>query len=322
MGAALFFYAMPLPDYVKWPLIIFSVGVGAALAFLPFDGRPLDRMIIVFFKAVYSPTQYIWRKNPTVPDYFNFTRKAEAQVDPAEQERLRLRKNLGEYLRSLPGQTDPAALNPTELEFVKTVTNMYDQVAPSAQVQPGIEVPIHPQMKVTSHKLKPLEEISEHVAEEAHLNEPPSVPQIEPVAVVTTPEPVATPVPVDPQSQVSQPYMESALHLTADTSQTQQAKTNTHLPIPKPPTTPNTLVGMVIDSLGKIVENAVIEVRDSHNIPVRALKTNSLGQFFSASPLSNGVYQLVTEKPDLNFDIVSVELKGEIVAPLEINAAV
>src|SRR5690606_18955636 len=102
IGVGVFFYSLPIPDFVRWPLVVVSVLIGAALAFMPFDGRPLDRMVIIFFRAIYSPTQYIWRKTPQVPSYFSFTAKPSGKIDELALERQRLRKNLDEYLNTLP----------------------------------------------------------------------------------------------------------------------------------------------------------------------------------------------------------------------------
>ena len=101
---------------------------------------------------------------------------------------------------------------------------------------------------------------------------------------------------------------------------TVKAKVSPRLPIPAPPTQPNILVGMVLDKKGELVEGAILEIRNSQGVPVRALKTNQLGQFTIATPLENGVYEIETEKKGLKFDIIKVEVKGEIIKPIEIRA--
>ena len=55
-------FSLPIPALFKWPLVIFFASLGAALAFLPVEGRPLSQWIIAFFKSIYSPTIYTWQK--------------------------------------------------------------------------------------------------------------------------------------------------------------------------------------------------------------------------------------------------------------------
>src|SRR3972149_5145251 len=56
------FYILPLFIFIKIPLALAFGALGAALAFLPVGGRPMDVMIKNFFKAVFSPTQYVYQK--------------------------------------------------------------------------------------------------------------------------------------------------------------------------------------------------------------------------------------------------------------------
>ena len=91
------------------------------------------------------------------------------------------------------------------------------------------------------------------------------------------------------------------------------------LPFPSTPDQPNVLVGMVIDKNNKIVEGAIVEIKDEGNDTVRAMRTNKLGQFRTVSPLHDGQYQINVEKPDLNFDIMKIQLNGEIILPIEVR---
>src|SRR5258708_15557169 len=72
------FYATGLPGLIKWPLILFSAGSGAALAFVPFEERPLERWIIAFFRSVYSPTLFYWRKQENVKYFQDESAEANA----------------------------------------------------------------------------------------------------------------------------------------------------------------------------------------------------------------------------------------------------
>jgi len=99
-----------------------------------------------------------------------------------------------------------------------------------------------------------------------------------------------------------------------------EAKINPELLIPTPPTRPNLIVGMVLDQEGKIMEGAILEIRNTQGIPVRALRTSRLGQFMIATPLPDGLYEIETEKEGYQFDIIKIEAKGEIIKPIEIRA--
>lgn len=89
-----------------------------------------------------------------------------------------------------------------------------------------------------------------------------------------------------------------------------------------PPTTPNIITGVIMDASGASLANVLITVKDLRATPLRALKTNNLGQFFTSTPLGNGTYVLEVEDPkkQFAFDLVELKLTGNIVQPLEITA--
>ncbi len=83
---------------------------------------------------------------------------------------------------------------------------------------------------------------------------------------------------------------------------------------------PNTLSGVVRSKEGKGMENVLLIIKNDRRDPVRAIKTNAIGQFILTSPLVNGSYTIEVspiEGKDLTFDIISVQLKGELVPPME-----
>lgn len=67
---ALAIYSTKIYGFIKWPLMFFVVLVGIAFAFLPFKERPLSAWIVSFFKAIYSPTEFAWKRYDTLPQYF------------------------------------------------------------------------------------------------------------------------------------------------------------------------------------------------------------------------------------------------------------
>jgi hypothetical protein len=91
------------------------------------------------------------------------------------------------------------------------------------------------------------------------------------------------------------------------------------LPIPFTPSTPNTLVGLTLTPDEKILDGVLIEIK-SQNLTLRATKSNKLGQFLFARPLENGLFQILAEKEGYTFEVYSINLTGEIVKPLKIQA--
>lgn len=83
---------------------------------------------------------------------------------------------------------------------------------------------------------------------------------------------------------------------------------------------PNTINGIVMTADEKLIEDAVVIIKDKTGNSLRALRTNELGQFLAATPLPNGIYRIELEKDREEFDILEVELTGEVLAPIEIRA--
>ncbi len=88
------------------------------------------------------------------------------------------------------------------------------------------------------------------------------------------------------------------------------------IPTLKLTTFPNVINGIVTDSLGNYLSGAIVVAHDKQGLPVRALKSNKLGQFVAATPLPNGEYSITVEKDDLLFDKVGIELTNEILPPI------
>lgn len=83
---------------------------------------------------------------------------------------------------------------------------------------------------------------------------------------------------------------------------------------------PNVIYGTIRDKDGHLLENAVIIIKDKKNEPIRALKTNKLGQFKTNTPLSNGEYTIFATKSGLTFTPFKIDLKGAIIDEIELLA--
>jgi len=241
--------------FIKWFFIVLFAGTGFAVAFVPFNGRPIDVWLMAFFKRIYSPTQYLWKQ---------------AQPGESLASQTPLEKMLATFssISSLP----------------QKLTGLLGKKKGAKTIAPAISKPIDTSSVTTS-----------------------------PVKIQTAP---VNPTPVlkpTPRSSIA-PLAPPAQNTTARV----EAKYMPNVYIPAAPTIPNIIVGFIRTKAGKLIDGAILEIRNSFGTPVRALKTNKIGQFQIATPLSNGIYEIEIDKEGLVFDIIKITLDGKIVPPIEI----
>jgi len=284
---AVLLYTTPLYAIFKWPLIFFFVFAGAAFAFMPIQERPMDVWIRNFLRSIYSPTRFLWKKEENLPDFLTYqvSKNLAAslpKLTPAE--RLRF----AEYVKSLPTSQSLTPFDLAEKTNLDKINQFLTKV--SGSVKPSIpSPPITPLVEIANPFTPPME-IGTPFKDLPAMRRRPK----------PKPKPIFVPIKPKPKIKV--------------------APTIVPLPIPTLPELPNVIVGMTLDKEGKILPNAIIEIRDKHQMPVRASKTNKLGQFFIATPLPTGDYELEVEAQPLVFDIIKFKAEGKIIPPLKIQA--
>lgn len=92
--------------------------------------------------------------------------------------------------------------------------------------------------------------------------------------------------------------------------------------LPRLTTFPNVVTGIIKDPNRELLAGVLVTVRDHEGIPLRALKTNKVGQFAASTPLPNGTYVVEIEDPRgrFMFDRAQITVNGNILPPLEITA--
>lgn len=87
---------------------------------------------------------------------------------------------------------------------------------------------------------------------------------------------------------------------------------------------PNVVSGIVKTKEGKLLPGVVVIVKDpqkSQPRPIRAMKTNSLGQFITTSAIEeNGTYVIELSKNGFTFGRYEIELKGDVLPTYEFVA--
>lgn len=316
VGTAYLIFVFLAHDFplVAWPIIIISALLGVAFAFLPIGSRPLDHWAKSFLKAVYSPTKRVWRKNgqtykedPLFGSRLLMYLAGTTQTPGSSADQQASRPNIPSYRPTELPVPQPIEPLPTQEELKKTV----DLARQAQQLQ----------MKIIQTE-RTLSQIKDQAGK-------------------------PTPVPLDYSQQVNKTLADlqnlvtqaSQVKQQIQTVQEPKLKTESMIPQPisrekikvvppvKPPQTtlalttfPNVINGIIKDRAGNYLEGTVAVIYDKEGLPVRALKTNKLGQFTSSTPLPNGTYTLELEKDNFTFDVLQIELAGQVLPPLQITA--
>ncbi len=286
----LFSGSLPL---VAWPISFISSILGVAFAFIPISDRPLDYWLGSFLKAVYSPTKKIWSKNgkkySEEPQFFNrlfayYSTSSTPPPPPMQQ-------------ADLPSSTPPQqpALQPqlpSIEELKKTV-----ELAREAQTLQTRIIETERELNMVKTQSTTPEEINQIMANLQKLFG--EAAEIKRQIAIVNQEPMLN------TERVRVTIVTPTIH-----KQTQIVLTSL----------PNVINGILRDSVGNYLENVVVVIYDKQGLPVRALKTNKLGQFSGSTPLPNGTYNIELEKDNLSFDTLQIELTGKVLPPLMISA--
>ena len=286
----LIFYSTPLMGIIKWPLAILSALLGVGLAFLPLEERPLEKWIFAFFRAIYSPTIFTWKKEVQPKFFQDETAASTPQQDAA----------LNNYLATTAVQAPGAITNLDKAEkgFFARLAGIFSgavNVVPNTQPKPApaptTEAQGQQQMRVPENVPVKIQTNTSHLVVEE-----------KPQLVVNENQVVANQVaPVIAGEQMIS---------------TKQALFSIDAAPPNPPSQPNVVVGQVVDQDRKIVEGAIMEIRDSMGRPIRALRSNRVGHFITVTQLDNGHYEIVTEKDGYEFSAVAFDAVGNLIPPI------
>lgn len=306
---SLIFYSTPLHFLIKWPLILISAGLGAAMAFLPFQERPLERWIFAFFRSIYSPTLYSWKKAEKPPVYFT-----ETAVVPA----------VNNVPTGITTEVNSKKLEDAEKSFLSKIGGLFtiNNQTPVSNNQTQLVAPMqNPAVAPVSfnHSVAPVE------PKLAPNPQPPTPPLSVPQQVPTVITKSAPKLVVEESSLHQNPAVQATVTEIVTNKIEEKEITSNEVEFsidaapPSPPIVINTVVGQVMDQDRKIIEGAIMEIKDSAGRPVRALRSNKAGHFIIVTPLANGKYEITTEKDGFKFEPVSFETKGEMIPAIAIR---
>lgn len=324
-------YSTNLIAPIKWALIFFAGSLGAAAAFLPIEERPLDHWITTFFKTLYRPTKFFWKRSSKIPDFFLFEpgrgvmeAKDEVDLTPVRRERIR------EYLASVKTiSQDQDKYDLDTQEKISDIMQTFKKVDPGeVEITKQLE---KPDLKVRVRSLEKIQledevvvyEQTEHPELETLLSVTQVADKVEvPVTEITQVESNSGAV---DEEVISTHQQQAAYATSTDVSDQENASEegavfNAALPFPSKPTQPNKLVGMILTPNNELIPEAIVEIKDEQNRVVRAVKSNALGQFFISTPLKNGSYNIIIGHSKYQFNPQEIVLDNKLVDPVEIRS--
>lgn len=353
-------YTTNLFDLLKWTLIGGSIGLGALVAFVPFEERPLDHWLVTFIGILYKPTKFYWKKMARVPEPFMYkpsetTKEVEEVFDFSGIRRERIQ----EYLSSVNRHGDAMGDQYDQIRSsrINSIMETFSQV----QIAPatGTHNQIKPDLKVRVRGLGQTSTHETHISYENHVDQTQyqiheaqyqnyqadqagitlhtplaveqvaqdiTIPEQEVIRVNQQPQQAdgAYTTLATPQDTTDAAYIDNNTLVPIDqgfaTTATAETTFNSQLPFPEPPTEPNKLVGMVLTQSNDLINDAVVEIKNETGGTIRAVKTNALGQFFITTPLPDGRYIIVTQKDDFTFTPIDLQLEQSVVNPIEIRS--
>lgn len=308
---AIIIFVLPFSAFLRIPLSLFVGALGAALAFIPIEGRPMDIMIKNFIKALPAENQYIYRKRGAevlISAFFTppkVVTQAQSTTQPTnlESKRALLYKTLSSSAGYSPDENERTALS--------NITTYFDSPQPASVPRQMVDnIPQEPSEEPVKTELK--------IAQPPTTSPEPETIVAKPAPVVRQPEKIqeipAAPTPTPtPAPQGVTPNQTETVTSVAPEAQLKAG-------FPQLPDSPNVFLGIVKDPRGRVLPNILVELMDKQGVPVRAFKTNALGQFRAATALPNGDYTVVLEdqRKQNEFENISVTFDGSIFQPLEI----
>lgn len=345
---AIISYKLPLPFFFTWPLATAFALLGVGFAFVPIEERPMDVWVFSFFKSIYSPTQYVWQKGhaPKVPPARVVPSQPTKILAPQPQPAQKPTTNLPSVARIYAPQTAPSHKKTSFIDrlfgfFVPLPAINIPNTKPAAVspvqsvtgIKPAASSPLpqtiaQPTVIIDDRKIKELETAianlqiqlsNQNIASDRVLELQKQLTDLlkdktrTDAELISLKRQVASPsAPSISKQPNSEPTVKPFSSIDA----------GVRAGIPRFTNIPNVITGIVQDDTGAFLPAILITVTNADGIPMRALKTNKLGQLAASTPLPNGVYVIDVEDPRERFvfDRIQVTLNGSVVPALEIKA--
>lgn len=358
-------YITPLFFFIKISLALLSAVFGASLAFVPIEGRPMDLMIMNFFKAIFKPTQYVYnqkgqgleekdikkiqefnKKRGTISDMSDdqiqqFLTTVPKVINKVDKKEMVFLQNVNQIQSGTKPQNLPSFVEQHAYANI-TPSQPAQNLPPIPNAQPVPTAPLMPSAQESMANViklqdKPILQRPQQQIIPNEKNDPKQYQQAHQKVMELEQnlgdmllqkqqlEEKLTALQKQMQNQKQKVYSPTMAAAQAQPQQTQFVRSvpqslTKSVGLPTTPEYPNVVSGIVKDPRGNPLSNILVEVKDAQGNATRAFKTNALGQFASATALTNGDYTIEFEDPrgTNKFDVVGFKANGEIILPIEV----
>lgn len=321
-------FLIHLPILLTIPLMLLVMGLGLGLAFVPIEGRPMDKMLINFFKALPKENQYVYHKkgvNLAEMEMFKPLKIVAAKKQVTTTTDLTKKRELASLLRNSTFRPEKE-----EMDFFQNIKTEFENpnapINPSMPAQSVVEKPLAPSIppsaahpvslpKDTALSATPVHETVQPIIKtpiQADTVQAAPVVQMPKQSTPSKPLPVIENTVKSPDNAYTAPQNLGKQTMTSSSTVASDPTSQLNAGFPILPDIPNVVLGAVRDARGKALQYILVEVLDQNEIPVRAFKTNQLGQFTAATPLTNGTYKVIFEDPQKKheFESLTITLDG------------
>lgn len=321
-GLAWLSFALPISFLIKAPFIIIFAMLGLILAFLPIQGRSADVMVMLFIRALFHPNQYLYKKNVVKPTQTTTT-------TPNPQSPTLPQSPVVPEMVTLDSQPNvPPPIQPPEPEKEEKKEEEEQKEEPVDTTKETLIVEEENHLEETLAKAKKDEQLAatgSPQAQEAHEKVVSLEEQLQEVlSQKQEMEKELVSLRQQLEAKKQEVHTPTEAQGVTETSHVKKIPQQLQASVGTPFTMdiPNLISGVVKDPRGNVLPNILVEVKDKDNNPIRAFKTNALGQFLSATPILKGTYTITFDDPkkQQTFDAVEITADGGVIQPIEVTS--
>ncbi|MEI7578732.1 MAG: PrgI family protein [bacterium] len=327
--------------FTKWPLvfrlvlIVFSVSMGLFLALIRINGQSSSTFVTNFIAQIFSSQTRIWKKRSVTPESLKETPQKQVHEEDQLVERITKRNQripleaLAAEPSYIPKAVLPDVVDKYEEQQLRQIDEYYQSETAKVNtnfVSPPIQRQVELPSLQASKSFNPVStnNLQQGLAQdlsslqnqhEPIINQPGYTTVVRSVAEVQQNQNEKLPdqhLHQEEQQRVNNLKAEIAKLQSELASSPPEKNNQTRVAeVSKPTGNVNNMNGLITNKTGKIISEAVVNIKDEKETLVRRILVDVQGKFFLRNPLPNGIYYIDISAQGFKFNRYKVILQGE-----------